>query len=362
MDLQIWVWTSKFVHQPRWKGMTYGMRTFFSSPTDPFLRWPQGRRRAKERADTETGPCYWGLAFSATIGNQYRTSSRCKQHLDEWTWIVTTRLSHPNCSMNIGLGTLGDGDDLELKPSMLIVWEDYAGLLWGWEHRRSLDRSLLELHDVSGFNWINAYNWLFMNIYDCVALTGWIAMLVHLLGTFPGWKTQDGSPEESTRYYDTVTQLTHRARCSIWYQLGKWNIEARLSSDISRFAWGYCHRGACVASLCWHFAAFVRRRFTLCGDSRGILPKSFCHFLSKCFILITSIGLLANSKFCTWFWYTNSIKLHQHKKLLLPLHVCCVDSCWWAVALAGHWRPSQGLETCQGLLPLVEKRTRDQFM
>ena len=75
------------------------------------------------------------------------------------------------------------------------------------------------------------------------------------------------------------------------------------------------------------------------------------------------ISLLANSKFCTWFWYTNSIKLHQHKKLLFPLHVCCVDSCRWAVALAGHWRPSQGLETCQGLLPLVDlKRTRDQFI
>lgn len=30
-------------------------------------------------------------------------------------------------------------------------------------------------------------------------------MLVHLLGTFPGWKTQDGSPEESTRYYMTLS-------------------------------------------------------------------------------------------------------------------------------------------------------------
>lgn len=39
---------------------------------------------------------------------------------------VTPKLQHEHW-----LGTLGGDDDLELKPSMLIAWEDYAGLLWG---------------------------------------------------------------------------------------------------------------------------------------------------------------------------------------------------------------------------------------
>ena len=100
-------WTSKFdlICTPTtveryevWK--TYIEGTFFSSPTDPFLRWPQGRGRAQERADTEIGSCYWGRQTTATIGNQYR--SRCKQHLFGVDMDHSTRLSHPNCSMNIG--------------------------------------------------------------------------------------------------------------------------------------------------------------------------------------------------------------------------------------------------------------------
>ena len=192
-------------------------------------------------------------------------------------------------------------------------------------------------------------------------------MLVHnLLGTFPGWKTQDGSPEESTRYYMTLSHNSLIEPGAV-YDINLANGILRpgcLQISVDSHG-GTATEGACVASLCWHFAAFVRRRFTMIHALWRFTRNSSKVFLSFSVQMFhfDYISLLANSKFCTWFWYTNSIKLHQHKKLLFPLHVCCVDSCWWAVALAGHWRPSQGLETCQGLLPLVDlKRTRDQFM
>ena len=145
---------------------------------------------------------------------------------------------------------------------------------------------------------------------------------------------------------------------------GKWNtwsIKARLSSDISRFfSWFYYHitcteywwvpaprsvRRFAVLALCSVCEAELWRVWndTLCGDSRGILPKSFCHFLSRCFILIAS-----------FYWPTQSFVLDFDTKtpsvykafvcttcLLRGLLLVSSCSCRSLAAIARAWNVSR---------------------